>query len=118
MAEVVKLDQGIIFVNENSCKKMTENCAEMGKLNASILRPFLKAAEILTRCSVDGELSDVDESLVWAMEGKFTEAGDYERAEGESVDGVVCGKLGTFGGSVNPHAEGDALYLKKLYQRS
>lgn len=89
---------------------MTENCAEMGTLNAAVLRPFFVEMEILTRCSVDGELSDVDLAIFSEMEGRFTEVVDYERGEGESVNGVTCGKLGTFGGSVNLHAEGDALY--------
>lgn len=64
----------------------------MGTMNAAVLRPFFVEMEILTRCSTDGQLSDVDLPLAMGLEGGFTEIGDYERAEGGSVDGVTCGK--------------------------
>jgi hypothetical protein len=92
MSSVISLDQNTIFINENSCKKITENCAEMGTMNAAVLRPFFVEMEILTRCSTDGQLSDVDLPLAMGLEGGLTEIGEYERAEGESVDGVTCGK--------------------------
>lgn len=71
---------------------MTENCAEMGTMNAAVLRPFFVEMEILTRCSTDSQLSDVDLDLAMGLEGGYTEVGDCERAGRESVDGVTCGK--------------------------
>jgi len=76
--------------------------------------PYIKAVENLSRCSYEGRKNDFDELVLMSGGTVVKQMPDTS----DKVDGNLCPLLVSLGSETNVNTEGDADFLKKLYNRT
>lgn len=101
-------------MNKNSCKEIASNCWATGKRNIEQVYPYLKAVENLSRCTFEGKKNSFEE-LVFVSSGTVIK---QMPDTSDKVDGDLCAHMVSLGSETNVNTEGDADFLKKLYNRT
>jgi len=105
-----------IFLNKDSCASVTDSCYYMTKLNVSVVYPYLKLLEVLSRCDKNGKIKDKIETLTFNSSSLLR----MEQLPDDSKDlkDPICSKMVSFGSRTNVNSEGDGHYLKALFMRT